>query len=141
MTAPIGNAFRAILTADADVTTALGSRIYPQMARQGVSQPYAVYNVVAELQVQSLSAHSELARATVQLDVFDDDYADAHDAAEKCRLALQDTTGTYATVVVQDVFSEGGLQDDIGTLPDGTEVKVHRVSRDFVLWYRQDKPT
>jgi len=133
----VGKALRAILAADANVTALVGTRIYPNRARQGSPQPYVTYNTVTGESIMSTASHSGLGNQTFQVDVWDDDYADAHDAAEKIRLALQDYTGTISGVAIQDCFADGGPRDDLGVFADGRETSLARVSRDYKIWFAE----
>lgn len=140
--ATVVEAIRAILAADAGVQAVLGDppRFSPNMARQNSPRPYAVYTTVDSAHVQDLNAHSNLASHLFQIDVFDEDYLDAHGAMEAIRLALQDTDGTFGTVEILDIYADGGLQDGIGSFPGGSEINLARVSRDFTVWFREAAP-
>lgn len=143
MAGKVGVGLRAILTGDADILTEFGNppRFYPGIARQNVAQPYAVYEMVSGEDVLELAQTSELARVTVQIDVFDDDFVDAYDGANLIRKVLKDYRGTIGGISIHDIYPDGGFRDDIGTTPDGRETKVHVVSQDFSVWhYRGDNP-
>ena len=135
--ATVQEALRAVLSADAGVQAVLGNppRISANMARQGVAQPYATYAVVANDHEQHLDGHGQLAWYVLQFDCWDSTYLDAHAAMEAIRSALQDATGTYAGVQLLHVTAYSGLRDETGSLPDGRESKIHRVSRDYKVWF------
>ena len=132
----IGNAVRGILTNDAGVAALVSTRIYPNYAPETPTQPYVVYNLVDSESVMSLTGHSGLGRHTYQIDVFDDDYGDAHQVAEEIRLALQDFQGTQNSVDFQDVIA-GPMSDDLSRFQDGSETPICRVTRDYTFWFAE----
>ena len=133
----------AILAADADVSTAVGTRIYPMVARQGAALPYIVFQRISANHVDSTTGSSGLCEARIQVDcVTDGDlagYLTARTLAEHVRDALQGYTGVAGTIdidIIRLLDDRDGLQEEI----EGSEKVRFVVSSDFAVWFAEAIP-
>lgn len=94
-------------------------RLYPEVAPDEVTRPYAVYSVISAVKPMTFSGRSTLENARIQIDCYSDTYAEAR--------TLSDTI----LAAVDDGMSLG---DNQATTFYEREPRLHRFSLDLSLW-------
>lgn len=92
-----------ILRDDADVVTALGTRIMPDMATQTVAYPFAVYEIGGTLPTDTKDGSSRLDTVEANIMIYAQSHATAQDIAEKVREAMDRKRGTFASVEIDSI--------------------------------------
>lgn len=131
---------RSILLADGTVSGMVaGARVYPGILPQQFAGASLVQNLISEDTDYRMSGASGLVSTRVQIDAW----AATADAAVALANAAKDCLSGYSgltsfgsnspqqTVMVQAIFAEQGSDeyDD--------EAKLHRRSRDYVVWHAE----
>ena len=125
-------ALRAFLLTDADVSAAVGgSRIYPVVLQQGQREPSLVFNRISGQGDHHMQGPSGLTRPRFQIDAYAPSHDDAAELADLVKLALDGYSGLMGSVNVQGVFFETEREDY------QSDVGLHRVSRDYLIWYEE----
>jgi len=137
----IEQAIYAILTGDATVSATLGTRIYPNAARENSTRPYATFARIGTEHVESFEGSSGFASALIQIDLWGDSYLALKTLAENIRLAMQGYKGIAGGVDVQAILS-GTEEDDwiSQTSVTGGEEVLHRLTMDFTAWFAEAQP-
>ena len=97
----IGYAIYNILTNNSDVAALAGTRIYPNVAKQGSTFPFIVYRTTTVSPNDTKDGVSTVDENSFDVLIFADSYSAAVDLAQKARIALDRKTGTYPTSGVQ----------------------------------------
>jgi len=92
-----------ILRDDADVVTALGTRIMPDMATQTAAYPFAVYEIGGTLPSDTKDGSSRLDTVEATIFIYAQSHATAQDIAEKVREAMDRKRGTFASVEIDSI--------------------------------------
>ena len=92
-----------ILRDDADVVTALGTRIMPDMATQTVAYPFAVYEIGSTLPSDTKDGSSRLDTVEANIMIYAQSHATAQEIAEKVREAMDRKRGTFASVEIDSI--------------------------------------
>lgn len=83
----VGLAIHAITTGDSAVNSAVGGRIYPELAPEGASMPYLVYSVVSNSPSDAKDG-TPIDEAQIELFSVASTYSAANDLADKVRAAM-----------------------------------------------------
>ena len=127
-------AARAI-AADPAVAALLGERIWPVIAPQSASLPFATWRRTGVQRSQTLSGPMGMATVLLAVDVFSTTYEEARDIADRVRSVLDGWGGAvseYVSVrnVSLDTESDGFVQLAGGDLPP-----VYQVTQTYsILW-------
>lgn len=128
----IGKAIYNILSNDADVSAIVSTRIYPIEAKQGAAYPYIVFDITATDPLESKDA-PQYDFENVEIRCYDQGgtgaYLNLEDLADKIVAALNDTTGTFAGVVIK---SAQYLGSDHIKLEDEQRVYGKRIDFNFL---------
>ncbi len=100
----IDEALYQMLSTDAQLANAVGSRIYPLMSPERPTYPLVVYQRMARTPVRAMRSDSALVGHAYQLTAWSRSYTSSRDVGELVRNAVQDKSGTFAGVDVQRVF-------------------------------------
>lgn len=128
-------ALRTFLLADAAVSALVGgSRIHYSRLPQGQVEPSVVYNRVSELPNYTMSGDAHLLGTRMQFD----SWAQTAGASDQLARAVHDRLsgakgemqGDAGPILVGGVFSFIA-RDDFDAVAN-----MHRVSRDYVVWYQ-----
>lgn len=98
-----GKAIYSLLTSDAAVNALVNGRVYPQIAAQGASFPFAVYLLTDIDPSDTKSGVSTLDEVRYDIVVAAQTYAAAADLTEKIRTVLDRYSGTVAGVVIDSI--------------------------------------
>ena len=97
-------------------------RLYPMVAPQTVTLPYAVYQVISQVPSNVLADTPGLFNSRLQVDIFTRLYAEAQTLKGQIRSAMSSGFGRNASEISsQDLYEE--------------EVKLYRVSMDWSIWH------
>jgi len=129
MASDIESALYAFLAADAGVTAAVGSNIFPVRAPEGVT-PVLVYHKVSDPSIHSKDGDMNLAHPRFQITAWAGKYADAKAAIKAVRTALQGYTGPMLQgVAVPEIIVEN--EQDLND-PQSLE---YGASLDAIVWH------
>lgn len=126
MAATVGEAvYNRLLAINALTESAVGDRIYPQLATQEAEYPFVVYTVVGREDVRGLSGSRGLARHAVRVDVY---------AATESQAS---TLGSYVASGLPGQDAGAGIQGCFGSDADGsvTEDGIRVWSMTFDIWF------
>lgn len=126
----IGDAIYNILSNDSGVTNLVSTRIYPNQIAQGVEFPVIRYNVISDDPSDNKDGVSKLDQIRIQVDCFGATSKSANDVADAVRSALDRTSGTFNSVIVQSIQFL-----DYNTNFDET-AQVAQVSHDYKIRHR-----
>ncbi len=123
-----GLAIFNILSGDADVSALVGTRIFPNVAKNKTQFPFIIYDVNGETPNDDKDGVSSLDVDSVMVSCYSKTYAEASDLARKMRTALDRISGTYGGVVIQSIKYNGynDLFDD-----DSGDGGIYRKALDF----------
>ena len=97
----IGLAIYNILSNDANVAAVVGTRIYPNVAKQTSDFPFIVYQMTGVTPTDTKDGVSPLDTNTFNVLCFAETYSGAVSLAQRARNALDRKTGTYSTIKIQ----------------------------------------
>lgn len=98
-----GKAIFGILSVDAGVTAICSTRIFPDVAAQGTSFPFAVYNITRLAPSDTKSGVSTLDEERYDINCVSATYSEAIALSEAIRTALDRYSGTVSGVEVQSI--------------------------------------
>ncbi len=130
-------AIAAKLEADETVTGLVGDRMYVALLPQESDLPAIVYRRTSEEEVGSLAGSSALAMAAIEVNALAEEFAQARALAKAIRDALRYASGELGGVVVQTIVPAPDDADELLPLP-GAEEGVHRIVKNYVVWYEED---
>lgn len=131
-------ALRSWLLADAAVAAVVSTRVYPIQLPQGQRQASIVYNRISERGDYHTQGPSGLIETRMQIDAWAPLVDDASDLADKIKDRMDDlrhSTVSFGTaspiefVIVQGSFLDSGREDY------DSSADMHRMSRDYLIWY------
>ena len=121
----IGKVIKSKFDSDATLNGIFGGRVYPYLAAQGATAPYAVYDVFRVNPSSTKDADSHLDETSVRLTLVATTYSVCQDAVEGVRSTFPRMSDTVAGVNVQscafdnirDIYSDSdefyGVQVDL----------------------------
>jgi len=128
----IRSALRLHLLANSNVSPIIdGTRMYPVVLPQGVTEPSIVYHLVSGIGDHTMQGPSGLNRPRLQLDAYAQSYDDAVELADLVKEALDGYSGLMSIVPVQGAFFDTEREDY------QSDVKLYRVSRDYLIWVEE----
>ena len=77
------------LSNDSGVTALISTRIYPNLAPEGVTHPYVTYQVVTGERLSTIAGVDDAKRKRIQINCHADTYASAKDLAAAVEAALE----------------------------------------------------
>lgn len=98
-----GKAAYGILSTNSNVTTLVGTRIFPEIAEQEAATPFIVYQLQSVDPDDTHDGPSELDEVRFEFICYADTYDQAADLGEKVRGALDRVSGTYNGVNVESI--------------------------------------
>ncbi len=121
---------QTILTGDATVAALVGTRISPNIIRQGTAMPAVTYQQISGQRDHTLDGASGFVEGRFQVNCWAKTYAETRELADAVRDALDDySTGTIQAIHLED-------EGDIPTLMGGVD-KIRRYGKrlDFTVWF------
>lgn len=115
----LGLEIYTLLYADTTVKGLVGTRIYPQVARQKENRPHIIWTVISTDREQKLDAPVGLATHNVQFDCINATYDSAQTLCDAVRKAIDGYNGTPSTDKIEEITVTNEM--DMPSA-DGTEV-------------------
>lgn len=106
------------LTSSTTITDYVGTRVYPLVAPEQVSNPYIVYSRLSGGQINTLGGYATVENPRMGIDVLSTSYTQAKSLAESVH-TLVGTSTTFRAILLAD---EDAYDDDMA---------LYRVSMDF----------
>jgi len=114
----LGNAIYNILSNASGVTNLVGTDIFPVQAPKNTNAPFVVYRINNTEPTQQKDGASPIDQEQVQVDTYAKTYTGAHSIATAIRSALDDYSGTAASIVIRHIWFEdqddGDFTEDLG---------------------------
>ena len=133
----IGKAIYKILSQNSDVSTLVGTRIFPNVAPQTTIFPFIIYDVTGVQPNDTKDGPSTLDTNDVMISCYSETYIQASDLAQKIRVAMDRINdGIYGGEQIQS--SQFQSYNDIFDDTSG-DAGIYRKSLDFEI--RQINPT
>lgn len=127
-------AARAI-AADPAVAALLGERIWPVIAPQSASLPFATWRRTGVQRSQTLSGPMGMATVVLAVDVFSTTYEEARDIADRVRSVLDGWGGAVSEYVSVRNVSLDSESDGFVQLAGGDLPPVYQVTQSYsILW-------
>lgn len=127
-------AARAI-AADPAVAALLGERIWPVIAPQSASLPFATWRRTGVQRSQTLSGPMGMATVLLAVDVFSATYEEARDIADRVRSVLDGWGGAVSEYVSVRNVSLDSESDGFVQLAGGDLPPVYQVTQSYsILW-------
>ena len=129
----IGTSLRTFLLADPTVSALVGGeRIHPVLLPQGASEASVSYRRISGRGVHGTEGRLNLNGPRVQIDAYSRSADEASELADAIRDRIDGYRGTVGLVRFKGIFlaNEQDLFD--------ADVKMHRVSRDYFVWFSED---
>ena len=125
-----GLAIYNILITDVDVANMVVRRVFPNVAKNGTTFPFIIYDVESESPTQDKDGVSTLDEDFVMVSCYCKTYSEASDLAQKIRRALDRKKGIFGGIEIQSIQYNGynDLFDD-NTSDEG----VYRKALDFKI--------
>mgnify|MGYP003150102402 FL=1 len=123
----IGYAIYNILSNDGDVTDITSTRIYPNVAKQGTTFPFIVYQTTGVDPNDTKDGVSTVDGNSFMVLCYADSYSVAANLSQEVRIALDRAKGTYNSVEVQTIQFTG-YDEDFEIEGDGQGVYVQTLS-------------
>lgn len=123
-----GLAIYKILSTDVDVSTLVGTKIFPNVAKNSTQFPFIIYDVNGETPTNDKDGVSTLDTDSLMVSCYSKTYTEAADLALKIRTALDRVKGTFGGVEIQSIQYVGydGLFDD-----DSGDEGIYRKALNF----------
>jgi Protein of unknown function (DUF3168) len=103
--------------------SSLGGRVYPNVAPDKPTTPYAVYTRVASVPTNTLADGQPIQQTRLQVDYYATSYSAVQSAALAGQAALLSAFPSMTQQLDQDLYE--------------AEVKLHRVMHDYSVWHTQ----
>jgi len=133
----IGKAIYNILSTNSNVSTLVGTRIFPNVAPQETRFPFIIYDVTGVQPNDTKDGPSTLDTNDVMISCYSETYTQASDLAQKIRVAMDRINeGTYGGEQIQS--SQFQSYNDIFDDTSG-DAGIYRKALDFEI--RQIRPT
>lgn len=96
----IGKAIYNILSTDADLTAAVGAKIYPVVAPQTAEPVFVVYNQISSNSIRTKDDPFPMTNYLVQVDTYSESALEAAEVNELVKKALSRKTGEFANICI-----------------------------------------
>lgn len=113
---------------DSDIATIVGTRIFPVVLPQGETRASIVYTRISGQGDHHMRGPSGLSQTRFQIDAWAQKADDAAFLANLVKLRVDGFSGTFDGGAIQGAFFDTERDDY------DSEVKMHRVSRDYLVW-------
>ena len=124
----IGNVIYAMVTADANLVSLIGLRIYPEEAPTDVPYPYITYSKVNTNPTRVKNLVSPKDEYKINFFIYSKNYDTSNDVGNALRIALDNKRGVYANTKVDWVIFE-----DEATGDPVMEDKIYWMVQDYFI--------
>jgi len=125
------------LSGDTDITSVIRTRIFPNVAPQGSTTPFIIFNKVSESFDHAMRVDPNISSPRFQVSSYSTSYLQARQIANTVEANLRDFSGdmgpTTEPVSVQRVFMEFDM--DMAHRDNETFEVIHHVIQDYQIWY------
>lgn len=129
---PIGNAIYSLLTSDGTLSSAIGTKVFPDTVPQGQLFPAVVYTVVGTGPTDAKDGTSPLDVLRIQIDTYSTSYDSTQTIKDRIRTVLDRYSGTVQMMNIDSIrFSgdgSGDYEENIG---------IYWVSQNFDIRLRR----
>ena len=129
---PIGNAIYSLLTSDGTLSSAIGTKVFPDTVPQGQLFPAVVYTVVGTDPTDAKDGASPLDVLRIQIDTYSTSYDSTQTIKDRIRTVLDRYSGTVQMMNIDSIrFSgdgSGDYEENIG---------IYWVSQNFDIRLRR----
>lgn len=139
--ADIGTAIQDYLAADATVSGLVGTRIRPDVLKQGETMPAVTYRVISTRHEHNINgAKTGIARSRIQIDCYAETRLGANALAEAIRKSgiLDRGHKTTHGVYIYSVQIDAGQSHGIEQPDDGSDEFRRITSQDYAFTYGED---
>lgn len=134
----LSTAIYSELTSDADISGAVGTKVFPSIAPRSASHPYIVYNIISGQHTHHMTGGSGLTKRRLQFDIYATTEASVDSIADDLRELLDFFRGDMGTenlsVRVVMLVDE---QSSISEASDGSETHIYKRIMDFEVWHTE----
>ena len=123
----VGLALYSLLSSNAEVSSVVGTRIFPNVAPQTTTFPFIIYEVDGDDPNDTKDGVSTVDVNNITVSCYSKSYSNASDLALKIRTALDRQSGTHGGVSIQSIQYDS--YNDI--FDDNHEDGVYRKAIDF----------
>lgn len=128
---------RAYLLADPAVTAIIGTRLYPVQLPQGIQAASVIYNRISEIESYHNRAPSALMATRFQFDSVSQNVDEATLLADAVKERLGGFVGAVEYAPPDGVVNFEGIFFGDGRDDYDGELGFYRVSRDYLVWYKE----
>ena len=121
------------------ITDIVGTRIFPNRMREGVSLPAIVLTTISNTHERHLGGGAGEAVATLQIDCWADTEAEVGTLANVLRDEFDTFEGLIGSMRVGECLLVNE-RDGYQTAVDGSDRGSFRVSQDYRIWYSETIP-
>lgn len=118
------SAIYTALTNDATVTGLIGARVYPVIAPQNITKPYAVFRRITGLSVNGLDGELGTTNGRFEINVYAETYAQTKIISEAIKEAMKSSSLRSVLIYDQDLDYE-------------EEVELYRLMLEFRVWFTE----
>ena len=129
----IEDALYAELAAYAGLAALVSTRIYPMRLPEDATLPGVIYYRMSAGRESDCSGATGLARPTFRVQVWADDYKEAHTVATQVRKALDGNTSQWGGE--SGAWASGRLVNDVDLMDPDLETPAYGVAMDFEVWH------
>jgi hypothetical protein len=137
----IGSELRTHLKTVAGITALVGAgtaaRIYPRNAKQGVSLPYIVYNVLPGEVFTHLTGFTGICNNRIEVTAYAATESGAYDLAELIRLAMGTQKATWGTTYINGVNPDQSFDEGDDPPTKGGNQRRYWAQADYIVTYEQ----
>lgn len=127
------------LSGDARITSIVGQKISPHVAKRDSELPYITFQRLDSEGVQHMLRPSALVEELFQFDCYSDSSVQVDAMAEALRDIMDGLRGTIGTDEVRRITLQD-RRDFVTPENQGAEEYVFRASMDFSIWYVRSVP-
>lgn len=131
----IEEALYAELAGYAGLSALVGTRIYPMRLPENATLPGVIYYRMSSGRENDFTGATGLAHPTFRVQVWADDYKEAHTVATQVRKALDGNTSQWGGG--SGVWASGRLMNDVDLLDPDLETPAYGVAMDFEVWHSE----
>lgn len=113
-----------------EIIKAVEADCYPSVAPNDATEPYVVYTIISNVPEDTKQGISELDIIRVQIDIYADEYEDAHTLAASVRSAMDRRKGTIRGNIIDNIIFDG--ESDMKE----SEAELYRVTQDYFVRLR-----
>lgn len=127
---------RTALVGSTNVTTLVGTRIYPVLAPASATLPFVTWRRTGIERQQTLGSPAGMPRVTVDYEIYGTTYEQTRSVADAMRRILDGYGGTVDNTTVNQTSLENE-SDDFVTLAGADLPPVYQVTQTYDVWWQE----